>query len=535
MVASDVIDADQSNNIPAFKPEDLTAAAFPHPVVRLEVRETHISWVVLTGIFAYKIKKSVRFDFLDASTLARRRELCQEELRLNRRLAEDLYVDVVPITRQAGGLRIRGEGPVLDYAVRMRQFDPAQELPELLVRGAVSSAEINDLALRLADFHRQAPGAPAGRDFPHTRELHDAVLGNLALLLSHVDDQRLVAEMGAVIGWTHAYLKASMDALRSREAHGAVRECHGDLHAGNVVRWAGRLLPFDCLEFDPKLRWIDVMNDVAFLVMDLTAHGRADLASTFLNAYVERTGDYDGLEHLSFYAVYRALVRAMVDSLGAEQSPAHRGELQARLKSRIHAASTYVDRRRPALIIMHGLSGSGKSWLSEYLIAPFSAVRIRSDIERKRIAGVQSNDAGAGAGFAENLYSPPMTRRTYARLLECAESSLKGGNNTVVDAAFLASSDRHSFRELAARQGSPFIILACQADPATMIRRLTERRQRGTDPSDADAAILARQPEVEDLIDDDERASTLVIDTIDPQASHNALAAIRRRLSTDAE
>ncbi len=376
MVATNTPNPDQSTNLPDFTPKDLTPAAFPHPIVRLEVRETHISWVVLTGPYAYKIKKNVRFDFLDASTLERRHDLCQEELRLNRRLAGDLYVDVVPITREAGGLRVGGQGQVLDYAVRMKQFDVAQELPELLARGAVSGDELTDLALRLADFHRQAPGAPARRDFPHTRELHDAVLGNLALLVSHLDDQTRVPEMESIIDWTHDYLRDSLDALRSREAHGAIRECHGDLHARNIVRWAGRLVPFDCLEFDPKLRWIDVMNDIAFLVMDLTAHDRTDLAFTFLNAYVERTGDYEGLRHLGFYAVYRALVRAMVDSLGAEQSPAHRGELQARLKSRIKAARAYVNPARPALILMHGLSGSGKSWLSEHLIAPLAAVRI---------------------------------------------------------------------------------------------------------------------------------------------------------------
>jgi hypothetical protein len=194
----------------------------------------------------------------------------------------------------------------------------------------------------------------------------------LALLLSHLDAQSL-PEMQPLVEWTHDYLDNSLDALRSREQHGAIRECHGDLHAGNIVRWAGRLVPFDCLEFNSKLRWIDVMNDIAFLVMDLTAHDRTDLAFAFLDAYVERTGDYAGFRHLGFYAVYRALVRAMVDSLGAEQSPAHRGELQARMRLRIEAAQTYVDRPRPVLVIMHGLSGSGKSWLSKHLVAPLDS------------------------------------------------------------------------------------------------------------------------------------------------------------------
>lgn len=530
MVAT--VKPDLGTNFPDFTPTDLTPAAFPHSIVRLEVRETHISWVVLTGPFAYKIKKNVRFDFLDASTLERRHNLCEEELRLNLRLAGDLYVEVVSITREAEGLRVAGQGQVVDYAVRMKQFDAAQELPALLTNGAVRSDELVDLAMRLAEFHRQAPTASASRDYLHTRELYDAVLGNLAILLSHLDAQTLMPEMGTLVDWTHDYLHTSLDALRSREQHGAIRECHGDLHARNIVRWAGRLVPFDCLEFDPKLRWIDVMNDIAFLVMDLAAHDRTDLAFTFLNAYVERTGDYEGLRHLSFYAIYRALVRAMVDSLGAEQTPTQRIELQTRLRARIKAAWAYVERPRPALIIMQGLSGSGKSWLSEHLVAPLCAIRIRSDVERKRIAGVDC-DCVAG-GFGQGRHSPEMTRRTYARLLECAESALKGGINTIVDAAFLTRSDRRSFQELAAREGSPFSILACQADHATMVRRLEERGQRRTDPSDADVAILARQPQVTEPLDERDVASTLVIDTTDPEAPQNAVAALRGRVNLDA-
>ena len=530
MVATDAVNRDQGRYFPDFTPGDLTPAAFPHAIVRLEVRETHISWVVLTGPFAYKIKKGVRFDFLDASTLERRHDLCEEELRLNRRLAGDIYVDVVPITRDAGALHVGGQGPIVDYAVRMKQFDAAEELPALLARAAVRGDEFIDLAVRLADFHRQAPSAPVSRDFPHTQQLYDAVLGNLALLLAHLDPQTLVPEMGPLVDWTHDYLHASVDALRSREQHGAIRECHGDLHARNIVRWAGRLVPVDCLEFDPKLRWIDVMNDIAFLVMDLRAHDRTDLAFAFLNAYVERTGDYEGLRHLGFYAVYRALVRAMVDSLSAKQSPAHRDELQTRLRARIKAAWAYVDRPRPALIIMQGLSGSGKSWLSEHLVAPFAAVRIRSDVERKRMAGIDSDDVAGD--FGQGLYKPEMTRRTYTRLLECAESCLKGGINTIVDAAFLSRSDRRSFQELAVREGAPFIVLACQADHATMVRRLEERRQRHTDPSDADVEILKSQ--FADPLNDGERPSTLVIDTTHPKARENTLAAIRSRLKIDA-
>jgi uncharacterized protein len=523
------VDPDQNMNSSGFTPADLTPSAFLHPVVRIEVQATHISWIVLTGPFAYKIKKNVRFDFLDASTLERRRDLCEEELRLNRRLAADIYLEVVPITRETRGLRVGGQGRVVEYAVRMKQFDAAQELSALLAQGTVSGEEFVDLALRLAEFHQQVPVALARGDFPHTQQLYEAVLANLATLLSHLGAQTLLREMGRLVDWTRDYLRDSLGGLRSREQRGAIRECHGDLHARNIVRWKGRLVPFDCLEFDPKLRWIDVMNDIAFLVMDLTAHDRSDLAFTLLNAYVERTGDYEGLRYLGFYAVYRALVRAMVDSLGAEQLPAQRAELHARLRSRIKAAWGYVDRPRAALIIMHGQSGSGKSWLSEQLIAPLAAVRIRSDVERKRIAGI-ALDSNPG-DFGQGIYNPEMTRRTYARLLECAESCLRGGINTIVDAAFLTRSDRQSFHELAAQEGLPFTIMACQADHPTLVRRLAERRRQCADPSDADVTILAQQPQITDPLDEQERASTLLIDTTDPRASRHALAAIRYRLN----
>jgi predicted kinase len=265
--------------------------------------------------------------------------------------------------------------------------------------------------------------------------------------------------------------------------------------------------------------------------MDLMAHDRVDLAFAFLNAYLERTGDYAGLRPLAFYAVYRALVRAMVDALALEQSPGDRVELQARLICRIKAAGAYVDRPPPALFIMHGFSGSGKSWLSERLIAPLAAVRIRSDVERKRIAGIDS--PGDNDAFGQGLYKPEMTRRTYARLLECAESSLKGGMNTIIDAAFLSGADRRSFRELAVRGGLRFVILDCRADRSTLVRRVEERGKLRTDPSDADTAILAHQPQVAEPLNAVERASALAIDTADPQACEGALTAIRRLLKID--
>lgn len=508
-----------------FVPTDLKPTAFPHAVTALQVRETNISWVILTGPFAYKIKRPVRLDFIDTSTLARRHELCNEELRLNRRLAAELYVDVVAITENGDGPRIGGSGEVLDYAVRMRQFDSSQELLSLLERGEVTAHDVTDLAGRIAEFHEASPRAPFDPSFPHTAHLHDAVLGTLATLLSHLDCVPATSEISLLIDWTHDYLHDGLAQLRSREQGGAIRECHGDLHARNVVKWNGRLLPFDCLEFDPKLRWIDVMNDVAFLVMDLGAHGRKDLAFSFLNAYLERTGGYAGVRHLSFYAVYRALVRAMVDALAAGCDTDHARENRERLRQRLEAAVSYAQQGPATLYLMHGTSGSGKSWLSERLAPKLGAVRIRSDVERKRLAG-----AGArGRASEPPLYGPEMNRRTYARLRECAQDCLEGGVDTMVDAAFLRDVDRAPFVELATRGRLRLIILDCEADPAILTQRIEQRAQQGTDPSDADTEVLVRQRSAREPLKPEERALAIRVETALPLADEAALAAILDR------
>jgi uncharacterized protein len=532
MATITAVDSAQCDTSYEFTPADiLRPSAFPHPVTRFHVCETNISWVILTGTIAYKIKKSVQLEFIDASTLAQRRHLCEEELRLNRRLAADLYLDVVAITRDADRVCVAGHGRIVEYAVRMKQFEAVQELPALLERDAVSRQDLVDLAQRLAQYHETAPKAPFSKDSPHTEHLHDAVLGNLATLLSHLDSETTPPEMGFLVDWTHDYLHDSLTQLRMREQSGAIRECHGDLHARNVVRWGGQLVPFDCLEFDPNLRWIDVMNDVAFLVMDLTAHVRKDLAFAFLNAYLECTGDYDGVRHLSFYSVYHALVRAMVDSLGAENDLGHRHEFQNRLRMRVKAAAAYVNRSAPTLFIMHGPSGSGKSWLSEQLVPLLGVVRVRSDVERKRLGGTPTS-AARNVGFQQGLYTPEISHRTYARLLECAESCLKGGVDVIVDAAFLNGADRRLFLDLAIRAGFRFIILACEADPGVLTERIQKRAQLRIDPSDAGVEVLNRQLQNSDPLSADEQSAALVVDTAAPQACRKTFAAIQDRLAS---
>lgn len=507
--------------------ELLSASAFPHPVTHLSKRETHISWVILTGEFAYKIKKPVRLDFIDCTALSTRQRLCEQEVTLNRRLAPELYLGVVAITRSAGAVSVGGSGEIVEYAVKMRQFPENQELASLLDRGAVNLAEIADLAQRLGEFHQRAPIAAAESGFPATERLRSAVLGNLGSLLSNLHATAALEDLNGLIDWTHDAVRTLLPALRQREQQGYIREGHGDLHSRNIVRWRGRLVPFDCLEFDPALRWIDVMNDIAFLFMDLVSHERADLGFAFLNGHLEVTGDYAGLRLLRFYAIYRALVRAMVDSIPVTGSPAQQAAMQQRMYRRIGTAVRLMSLPTPVLLIMHGPSGSGKSWLSERLAASIGAVRIRSDIERKRLAGLHPT-VRMEAAPRQGIYDHEFSRRTYAHLLACAEGGLEGALDIIVDAAFLDAAARRMFAELADRRNISMVIVACDADAKILTERIKLRQAASPDASDADPEVLAWQLQSLDPLTAAERARSVSVNTAAPTAVADALRDLRR-------
>ena len=503
---------------PAFTPAGLLhPSAFPHPVTDLKILETHLSWVILTGPFAYKIKKPVALPFIDCTTLERRRFLCNEELRLNRRLAPDLYVDVVPISCDAGGWHIAGAGEPGEYAVRMKQFDTAQELGTLLDDGTVRTEEILEFAAELARFHGAAPAAATTVDHRYSEQFRSAVLGTIATLLAHLDAPDGLDELGGLIDWIHDAVHDAMPLLQEREERGFIRECHGDLHAHNIVRWKESLVAFDCLEFDAALRWIDVMNDAAFLVMDLRSHARADLAVLFLDRYLEVTGDYAGLRLLPLYAVYRALVRAMVDALGADEHRNGAPDFTLRMKKRISAALKLVNRPPPTLFIMQGTSGSGKSWLSHQLTVPLQAIRVRSDVERQRL----------GPSPITDRYAPESRRRVYDRLVEHAAACLGGGISVIVDAAFLAREERRPFQRLAERLNVRFVILHCETPPDLQRQRLESRRSTGGDPSEATVDVLQAQTRSADPPDAEESAHWLTAQTDRPDVLERTLRALR--------
>jgi aminoglycoside phosphotransferase family enzyme/predicted kinase len=470
------------------------------------VVETHVSWVLLDGSFAWKIKKPVKLPFLDFSELATRARLCFEELRLNRRLAPALYVDVVAIHGTPAAPRLDGGGPAIEYALRMHQFPPGALLSEQLAAETLQPEHLDRLAVRLAAFH--AGAEVAGLDSPWGTP--EAVEGDSMRALDGLALHGApAADCDALRTWLQAQAARLRPVWLERRRAGRVRECHGDLHLANAVLLAGEVTAFDCLEFDPALRWIDVFSDIAFLAMDLLAHGRGDLAFRFLNAYLDDSGDHAGLPVLRWYLVYRALVRALVARIRSSQGTEHAGPDHLALALRL---ATDGDAR---LLITHGVSGSGKSWVAQRLLQQAQAIRLRSDVERKRLFGLRALDASARL-VPGGIYGQGATRRTYARLREAAALALAAGQRVIIDAAFLRRDERDDFRRLAQACRVPFTLLHCRAPTALLRERVRARSERADDVSEADLTVLDRQLAGAEPLAAEEAAAAITIDTAAP-------------------
>jgi aminoglycoside phosphotransferase family enzyme/predicted kinase len=480
--------------------------AYAHAVDRVELVETHASWLLLAGDFAYKIKKPVVLPFLDYGTLEKREACCRAELVLNRRLAPELYLDVVPIGGTAAQPR-PGQLPAIEWAVRMRRFDESDRLDRVAARGELQPAHLSQLAATLCAFQQAAAVAAPGTRFGAPDQILAAARENFVelrqLLPGH--DQ---ARVEALACWTEAEFTCHAADFAARKAGGFIREGHGDLHLGNLALIEGRVTAFDCIEFNEDFRWNDPISEIAFVWIDLLDHGRPGLAAWLLNAWLESGGDFRAMAVLRFYAVYRAMVRAKIAALRARQEDsvqalveldAARGYLQ--LAQQIAAPSA------PTLVITCGLSGSGKTVASAARLldpAPAAAgsiVRLRSDVERKRLFGLTPL-ARSGSPADGGIYTAEATTRTYARLHALARELLVAGWPVIVDAAFLRREERATFRALAGELGAGFGILAPEAPVAELRRRLLARQD---DASEAGAAILERQLGWFQPLDDDER------------------------------
>lgn len=428
--------------------------------------ETHISVIRFSADRAYKTKKPVVLPFLDYGSVDKRRHCCEEEVRLNRRFAPDLYL----------GVETQDDG---EPAVVMNRFDEAGRLDHLCKAGGLMPAHLSNLAHTLTAFFDSAAVASPAQRFGEPAWVAAPALENFEELFTLLPNE--ARRLKALEAWTSAEAARCQATFARRKGEGRVREGHGDLHLGNLVLIDGRVTPFDGIEFNDDFRWNDVASEIAFTYIDLLDHRRADLAAWFLNEWLTWSGDFGAAEVLPFYTVYRALVRAKVAAIRHDP-----GESAGYLSLAEHLIAPPT----PRLVITHGVSGSGKSRASAACLMADPAartLRLRSDVERKRLFGLAPDAASEG-----RIYTPDANRRTYERLADLSEQLLAAGWSVIVDAAFLKRGERDAFRALAARLGVPFAILPCAASLDELRRRLAARRD---DPSEATAEVMEKQLE----------------------------------------
>lgn len=504
--------------------------AYPHPASPTLI-ETHISLVFLTGEFAYKVKKPMDFGFLDFTTLERRRHFCHEELRLNRRFAPQLYLDVVEI-RQTGDGRLHvgtDEGEVVEYAVRMAQFPDGIIAAERLATGHLAAATLSMFGRQLADIHASLPASEAGdierAGIPSL--WRDAMVQNFQQIRPYLRQGEDLQRLNRLEEWSHAAWKALEPTLWARYRDGLVRECHGDLHLGNIAVFDDGAVAFDCIEFNASFRWIDVMNEFAFLLMDCASRDHAGIGFVALNAALEVNADYAGLALLPSFLVYRSMVRAKV-ALLASPDPVSPDEPRYREWDRYsRLAEQWSQSRRPFVVLMCGVSGSGKSTLAAELVEALCAIRVRSDVERKRLFGLGITESSHAAGVTD-IYSADASQRTFAVLEQHVRSVIDAGLPVIVDATFLHRRRRQQFRKLAAALSVPCLTLVCQASESVMRERLRQRAASGDDASEADEKIMVQQLAAVEWPDGE--PDTLVVES-DEGVRKAALDGLERALS----
>lgn len=485
---------------------------------QVELIETHISRVLLAGDFAWKIKKPINTGFLDFSTLKARRHFCWEELRLNGRLAPDIYLGVEAICGSPGAPVLVGDGEegtegTFEYAVKMARFPQECLADRMLAAGELRREYLDELARTLASFHGAIHRAVPADGHGTPERINAPMRCNFDLIrraLGQVPETLLLDELEV---WSERQFRDLAPLMEKRREQGFVRECHGDLHLGNIAVLPQGVRVFDGIEFNPELRWIDMQSEVAFLVMDCASRGRTDLGWLFLDRWLSLTGDYAGLALWRWYAVYRALVRGMVALLRAGQLVAEAREAAwADGLAHLRLAHGLAHPVPPVLILTHGFSGSGKSTAAQELVQGLPSIRLRSDVERKRLFGL-APEARSGSPLHGGLYGLGATQATYAELERVTRLILSAGHSVIVDASFLLRRQRDGFRALAEKAGLPCLILDCRATQEVLGRRIALRARQGRDASEATAEVLQHQLATAEPLTAEELAVTLAVDT----------------------
>lgn len=501
---------------------------YPHKADDIEVIETHISWVLLAGDYAYKIKKPVNFGFLNFSTLAKRQQFCSEEIRLNRRMAAKIYLEAIPIYGAHESPTFSGPGQVIEYAVKMHKFPQGQLLDRLAVQGALSAKLIENLAEKLAQFHLQAASADSESHLGSPEQVSHWFNENFQHIEPHLTEDNDLKNIMTIRQWGEDQYKSLNAWLWDRKKAGCIKECHGDLHLGNIVELDGTAVCFDCIEFNEELRWIDVMSEAAFLFMDLSSRAYIEYGYHFLSVYLQVTGDYSGLRVFTYYTIYRAIVRAKVALL--QQSPpvcATKNPEMQKYRHYIDLALKYIAAPKPSLIITHGLSGCGKSYWASRLVGPLGALQIRSDLERKRIFGYSAKDK-TKSPLDNGIYTATAGKQTYDHLANLARLMIRAGYSVIVDATFLKADQRFQFQQLANELAASFLILEFTAPTEVLRERIIQREKANSDASEACEAVLGSQLIHCETLSPRERQKTITLNTATSLNIHSLVKQVRK-------
>jgi aminoglycoside phosphotransferase family enzyme/predicted kinase len=498
--------------IPALIQQMLQPGFYPHEVTEsIQLIQTHISYVLLTGEYAYKLKKPVNFGFLDFSTLEKRQHFCQEELRLNRRGAAELYLEVLPISQVGEEYQLAGAGKAVEYVLKMRQFPQETLLSSMFDAGTLESAHLEELGRVVAVYHEKADINDYIRSFGEVTQVRTAIDENYQQTAKYIGGPQTQVQFEETKAYSDRFFTEQQELFTQRIQGNFIRECHGDLHLRNIALWQEKMLVFDCIEFNEPFRFVDVMYDVAFTVMDLEARHRQDLGNAFLNTYVEQTGDWEGLQVLPLYLSRQAYVRAKVTSFLLDDPgiPVEvKQEASKTAADYYKQAWEYTKPRQGQLIIMSGLSGSGKSTTARYLSRQLGAIQIRSDAVRKHLTGIPLTERGG-----DEIYTPEMTQKTYRRLLDLGIILAKQGFSVILDAKY----DQQQLRQEVIQQSQvnniTLKIIQCEAPLEVLQQRL---KSRIGDIADATADLLTSQVEKAESLTTEEKTYLAVVDTTQP-------------------
>ncbi|MHA7840329.1 MAG: bifunctional aminoglycoside phosphotransferase/ATP-binding protein [Gammaproteobacteria bacterium] len=483
---------------------------YSHPITHFQLMETHLSWVILTGAYAYKIKKPVNFGFADFSTLEKRRFYCEQECHLNQRFAASLYIGVVPIYGSIQQPSLKEEGPIIEYALKMHAYSQSCLMTAHLNNNTVTIPMVEALAEAIAGFHRIAEPIEPHSSFGSPALVYEPIQGNFDAIRPLLSDVEDFNRLQACETWAAEQYQRHLPLLQHRYETQRIRACHGDLHCGNIAFIEGKPTLLDCIEFNESFRWTDPMGDVGFLAMDLRDKGHNELANIFINHYFQITGDYEALPLLRFYEAYRAMVRAKICLLRLTQHPISQEEQRITLQhyhQRIALAADYKKTTQPTLYISHGLSASGKSTVARYLVNHQVGLQLQSDRERKRLlkANIQPSEA-----TKKILYSENHTQKTYDYLKNIADTLLQSGYSVIIDACCLQQWQRQLFIAVAKKNNVAYQLIHCIAPKAILEARLTHRQQNSNELSDADIAVLALQIKNEEPLSEEEKKHTIV-------------------------